>query len=71
MMKPHILNAHIERAIAQSVNDNIARIKILSSNQLKSGDFNSKTATSNKVEVLKQFADDWVHRIATRRKIRS
>ena len=51
-MNPRNLKAHVERAIAQSGNENIISFKILSSNQLKSGDFSIKTATSNKVEAL-------------------
>ena len=69
-MNPRNLNAHVERAIAQSGNENIVRIKVLSSNQLKSGDLSIKTASSNEVEALKQFADDWVHRIGNRATIR-
>ena len=53
------LRAHVERAIAQCGNENIANIKIASSNQLKSGDQSIKTASSNEVEALKQFGDDW------------
>ena len=69
-MNPRDLNAHVERAITQSGNENIANIKILSSNQLKSGDLSIKTATSSEVEALKQFAEDWVHRIGHRAVVR-
>ncbi|EMD66021.1 hypothetical protein COCSADRAFT_140533 [Bipolaris sorokiniana ND90Pr] len=69
-MNPRNLNAHVERAIAQSGNENIASIKVLSSNQLKSGDLSIKTATSTDTEALKQFADDWVHRVGNRATIR-
>ncbi|KAF1934128.1 uncharacterized protein M421DRAFT_388533 [Didymella exigua CBS 183.55] len=69
-MNPRNLNAHVERAIAQSGNNNIARIKVLSLNQLKSGDLSIKTATSKEVEALKQFANNWVHRISNRATIR-
>jgi hypothetical protein len=69
-MNPRNLNAHVERAIAQSGNENIASIKILSSNQLKSGDLSIKTATNREAEALKQFADDWVDRIGNRATIR-
>jgi hypothetical protein len=69
-MNPRNLNAHVERAIAQSGNENIASIKVLSSNQLRSGDLSIKTATSNEAEALKQFADDWVNRIGNRATIR-
>ncbi|KAF2623202.1 hypothetical protein BU25DRAFT_478355, partial [Macroventuria anomochaeta] len=62
-------NSHVERAIAHSGNENTASIKVLS-NQLKSGDLSIKTATSSEVEALKQFADDWVHRIGHRATVR-
>jgi hypothetical protein len=51
-MNPRNLNAHVERAIAQSGNENISGIKVLSSNQLRSGDLSIKTATSNETEAL-------------------
>jgi hypothetical protein len=60
-MNPRNLNAHVERAIAQSGNENITSIKVLSSNQLRSGDL-----SINEAEALKQFADDWVNRIGNR-----
>jgi hypothetical protein len=69
-MNPRNLNAHVERAIAQSGNENISGIKVLSSNQLRSGDLSIKTATSNETEALKQFADDWVNRVGNRASIR-
>jgi hypothetical protein len=69
-MNPRNLNAHVERAIRQSGNENISSIKVLSSNQLKSGDLSIKTATINETEALKQFADDWVHRVGNRASIR-
>jgi hypothetical protein len=62
-MNPRNLKAHVERAIEQSRNENIANVKILSSNQLKSGDLSVKAATSTEVEALRQFADDWAQRI--------
>ncbi|KAJ4330450.1 hypothetical protein N0V95_010054 [Ascochyta clinopodiicola] len=69
-MNPRNLNAHVERAIAQSGNENISGIKVFSSNQLRSGDLSIRTATSNETEALKQFADDWVNRIGNRASIR-
>ena len=69
-MNPRNLNAHVEPAIAQSENKNIDSIKVLSSNQLRSGDLSIRTATSKEVEALKQFADDWVHRIGNRATLR-
>ena len=69
-MNPRNLNAHVERGIAQSGNEHINSIKVLSSNQLKSGDLSIRTATNKEVEALKQFADDWVHRIGNRATLR-
>lgn len=59
------LKVHVERAIEQSGNENIANVKIVSSNQLKSGDLSIKTANSSEVEALRQFADDWADRIGS------
>jgi hypothetical protein len=64
-MNPGNLTLHIQRAIEQSGNKNIASVKIVSSNQLKSGDLSIKTASSSEVEALRQFADDWAHRIGS------
>ncbi|KAH4179858.1 hypothetical protein HBH42_249710 [Parastagonospora nodorum] len=64
-MNPGNLKAHVERAIDQSGNENIVNVKIVSANQLKSGDLSIKTAASNEVEALRQFADDWAHQIGT------
>lgn len=62
-MNPRNLKAHVERAIEQSENEHVANIKVMSSNQLKSGDLSIKTATNSDTEALRQFADDWTHRI--------
>jgi hypothetical protein len=51
-MNPRNLNLHVQRAIEQSGNKNIASVKIVSSNQLKSGDLSIKTASSSEVEAL-------------------
>jgi hypothetical protein len=69
-MNPRNLNANVERATARSGNENIKRIKVLSSNHMNSGNLSIKMATSCEVEALKQFADDWVHRIRNRTTIR-
>jgi hypothetical protein len=63
-MSPRSLKAHVDRAIEQSSNEHIEKIKVVSSNQLKSGDLSIKTATSADMEALRQFAEDWEHRIA-------
>jgi hypothetical protein len=64
-INPRNLKLHVQRAIEQSGNKNIASVKIVSSNQLKSGDLSIKTASSSDVEALRQFADDWAHRIGS------
>jgi hypothetical protein len=64
-MNPSNLKVHIQRAMEQSSNENIVNVKIVSSNQLKSGDLSIKTASSSEVEALRQFADDWAHRIGS------
>ncbi|KAJ6437601.1 zinc knuckle [Purpureocillium lavendulum] len=62
-MNPRNLKAHIDRAIEQSSNEHINKIKVASSNQLKSGDLSIKTTTSADMEALRQFAEDWEQRI--------
>ncbi|KAJ6439009.1 reverse transcriptase [Purpureocillium lavendulum] len=62
-MSPRSLKAHVDRAIEQSNNEHINKIKVVSSNQLKSGDLSIKTVTSAETEALRQFAEDWEHRI--------
>jgi hypothetical protein len=65
-MNPSNLTLHIQRAIEQSGNENIASVKIVSSNQLKSEDLSIKTvSSSSEFEALRQFADDWTHRIGS------
>ncbi|EXL90244.1 hypothetical protein FOIG_16485 [Fusarium odoratissimum NRRL 54006] len=39
------------------------KIKVVSSNQLRSGDLSIKTATSSDMVALRQFAEDWEQRI--------
>ncbi|KAK4071299.1 hypothetical protein Purlil1_13478 [Purpureocillium lilacinum] len=75
-MSPLSLKAHVDRAIEQGNNEHINKIKVVSSNQLKSGDPSIKSMTSAETEALRQFAEDWEHRIgngaihaATARKI--
>ena len=57
-MNPNNLKLHVQRAIEQSGNENIASVKIVSFDQLKSGDIIIKTATNSEVKALRQFADD-------------
>ena len=58
-MNPSNLKLHVQRAIEQSGNKNIANVSIVLSNQLKSRDLSIKTASSSEVQALRQFADDW------------
>jgi hypothetical protein len=51
-MSPRNLKAHVERAIEQSGNENIANVKTVSSNKLKSRDLSGKAATSTEAEAL-------------------
>lgn len=69
-MNPRSLIAHIDRAIEQSNNEHIVNIKIISSNQLKSGDLSIKTATTKEMETLRQFTDDWTYRIGNGASVR-
>jgi hypothetical protein len=62
-MNPRNLKSHIERALEQSQNEHIAHVKIMSSNQLKSGDLSLRTATTLETQALRQFAEDWVSRV--------
>lgn len=62
-MNPRNLKAHVDRAIEQSGNEHIENIKVASSNQLKSGDLSIKTTTTADMEALRQFAEDWEHRL--------
>jgi hypothetical protein len=51
-MSPRNLKARVERAIEQSGNENIANVKTVSSNELKSRDLSGKAATSTEAEAL-------------------
>jgi hypothetical protein len=62
-MSPRSLKSHIDHAIEQSNNEPIEKIKVVSSNQLKSGDLSIKTATTTDMIALRQFAEDWEQRI--------
>jgi hypothetical protein len=52
VINPSNLALDAQRAIEQSGNENIARVKVISSNQIKSGDLSIKTASSNEIEAL-------------------
>lgn len=68
---PHNLKSHIERALEQSQNEHIAHVKIMSSNQLKSGDLSLRAATTSETQGLRQFADDWVCRVGNEAYVRN
>lgn len=59
-MNPRNLMSHVQRALEQSQNEHITQVKIMSFNQLKSGDLSLRTATTTETQALRQFADDWV-----------
>ncbi|KAH6701305.1 hypothetical protein BKA61DRAFT_705104, partial [Leptodontidium sp. MPI-SDFR-AT-0119] len=67
---PRNLQNHVDRAIEQSRNKHIERIRVASANQLKSGDLSIKTSNRNDAEPLKQFANDWINRIGRGTSIR-
>jgi len=67
---PRTLQSHVDRAIEQSKNIHIENIRVVSANQLKSGDLSIKTANVEEAEALKQFADDWSGRIGNGASIR-
>lgn len=62
-MNPCSLKAHVDRAIEQSGNEHIDNIKTMSTNQLKMGALSIKTASAGDMEALRQFAEDWEHRL--------
>ncbi|GJN78734.1 hypothetical protein PLIIFM63780_002243 [Purpureocillium lilacinum] len=57
-MSPRSLKAqHADRAIGQSNNEHINKIKVVSSNQLKSGDLSIKTVTRAETDALRHSMD--------------
>ena len=67
---PRTLQSHVDRAIEQSKNKHIENIRVVSANQLKSGDLSIKTTNVEEAEALKQFADDWSGRIGNGASVR-
>jgi len=67
---PRNLQNHVNRAIEQSGNKHIERIRVASANQLKSGDLSIKTSGRIEAEGLRQFANDWMSRIGRGASIR-
>jgi hypothetical protein len=70
-MNPRNMKAHVDRAIAQSENEHVAKITIMSANQLKSGDLSIRTATNNEMQTLRQFTEDWVPRLGSGMSVRN
>jgi len=70
-MNPRNLKAHVDRAIAQSENEHIVSLKIMSANQLKSGDLSIRTATNSEMQLLRQFTEDWTPRIGNGTSVRN
>ena len=70
-MNPRNLKAHVDRAISQSENEHIANLKIMSANQLKSGDLSIRTATNGEMQLLRQFTEDWTPRIGNGTSVRN
>jgi hypothetical protein len=52
--------------VERSENKYIKGIKVVSANQLKSGDFSVKTAITKNMETLRQFAGNWAHHVGNR-----
>jgi len=52
------LNAHVERAIADSGNEQIMFVRVMSPNQLKSGDLSIRTTNSAEAQALRAHAGD-------------
>ncbi|KAK2005382.1 hypothetical protein LZ32DRAFT_194398, partial [Colletotrichum eremochloae] len=69
-MNSRSLKAHVDRAIEESSNEHVRKLKTVSANQLKSGDLSIKTATTKDMETLRQFAEDWESRIGNRATVR-
>ena len=67
---PRNLQNHVDRAIEQSKNRHIEKIRSASANQLKSGDLSIKTLNRSDAEALKQFAEDWIARLGKGTSIR-
>jgi ribosomal protein L20 len=70
-MNPRTMKTHVDNAIAQSENEHVSKITTMSANQLKSGDLSIRTATNSEMQMLRQFTDDWVHRIGDGTSVRT
>ena len=70
-MNSRVLNAHVERAIQRSGNESLTGIKVMSSNQLKSGDLSIRATGSTEAQALRAHTSDWVHRIGAGASVRN
>ncbi|KAK1948641.1 hypothetical protein LY78DRAFT_595413, partial [Colletotrichum sublineola] len=52
------LKAYIDYTIKESSNKHVRKLKLVSTNQLKSSNLSIKTATTKDIETLRQFAKD-------------
>jgi hypothetical protein len=65
-INPRNLKAYVNRTVERSENEYVRSTKVVSANQLKSGDLSVKTATIKDMETLRQFADDWAYYVGNR-----
>jgi hypothetical protein len=65
-MNSRNLKAHVDRAVERSENEYVKGTKVVSANQLKSGDLSVKTATTKDIETFRQFAGDWAYHVGNR-----
>jgi hypothetical protein len=65
-INPCNLKAHVNRAVERSENEYVKGTKVVSVNQLKSGDLSVKTAITKDMETLRQFAGDWAYYVGNR-----
>lgn len=70
-MNPRTMKAHVDKAISQSENEHVAKITLMSANQLKSGDLSLRTATNEEMQTLRQFTDDWLPRLGNGTSVRT
>lgn len=55
--------AYVDRAIEQSSNEHINKVKTVSANQLKSGGLSIRIAMTSNINTLQQFAKDWTGKL--------
>ncbi|SPJ83967.1 uncharacterized protein FTOL_10483 [Fusarium torulosum] len=60
---PHSLKSYVDLALEQTSNEQIEKIKVVSSNRFKSDDLSVKMVTAVEMIELRQFAEDWKQRV--------